>query len=271
MARLINRNPSGRLICLHALVQTLNKKFCGTKSFTINDLKYDATNSINITDYCTILIKPTSSGKEVCPYLDNPISNAKCYLTQSIQHDTQKSKSASDALNALDGLGFVKRNGNNSVLTNTGIKFAESEFTTQKWLQIARNAVLSYGPFVGLLYKINKISDNNPKLIDKSKIRLGYPKTNELIVYRGKSVRLSTGSEEDTITRSMAVMFSWAVTTGFAYPLKIERPGKDEQWHIDVQEFVNKKNGCPQNIIFTSLLICLVDNIWLTNRSIMIP
>ena len=188
MAVLINR--CGRLICLHALTQTLNAKFGIANSFTINNLKYDENESVNITDHCTILIKPTSSKKEVCPYLENPISKAKCYLTQSIQHDTQKSKSASDALNALDGLGFVKRNGNNSFLTNTGIKFAQHDFSTKKWFEVVRNAVLSYGPFIGLLYEISRISKKNPIQVEKGNVRLGYPQTKELISHKGKLIQL---------------------------------------------------------------------------------
>jgi len=130
MAVLINRNPSGRLICLHALTRTLDKKFAA-EDFTINDLKYDEELSVNITDFCELLTKISSVKDPVCPYLDNPLSKAKCYLTQSKQYDTQKSKSASDAMNALDGLGLVSRGKRNSKLTIEGKSFANNDFSSE--------------------------------------------------------------------------------------------------------------------------------------------
>ena len=42
MAALINRKPSGRLICLHALIQTLNVKFPNSQNFANKDAKYDS-------------------------------------------------------------------------------------------------------------------------------------------------------------------------------------------------------------------------------------
>ena len=108
MAYLINRNPSGRLICLHAFSSYLANRF-STGKFRLNDLKYDATCSYSIHQTCKILVKLPAVNFPVCPYLDNPLSQAKCYLTQSIQEDKQKSKSVSDAFNALEGLGLIKR------------------------------------------------------------------------------------------------------------------------------------------------------------------
>ena len=241
MAVLINRNPNGRLICLHALVKTLDSKFGKNKSFTINDLKYDQTSNTNITDFCELLIKPASISHEVCPYLDNPLSKAKCYLTQSIQHDTQKSKSASDAMNALDGLGFVKRGITNAKLTKLGIDFAKCDFKTKEWLFLARNAVLSYGPFIGLLYEIKKKGNSFPLETSKSEISLGFPQTQENVRYKNKLIVLSTGSQDDTITRTRAVLFSWAVSTGFAIPSTHAFPNDQDLWHIETRDYVEQE------------------------------
>jgi len=239
MAALINRNPNGRLICLHALTKTLNKKF-KKKTFTINDLKYDANSSNNITDDCELLIKLSSVKNKVCPYLANPTSRSKCYLTQSIQLDTQKSKSASDAMNALDGLGLVKRSQNTSMLTSQGNRFASSDFKSKQWLQIARSSVLGYGPFMGLLYEVSKKANTKIIEIKKSDISLGYPDTSETIRENGNLITLSTGSQGDTITRTRAVLFSWAVSTGFAVPKHIPIPVNESEWHVKTRNYVEK-------------------------------
>jgi hypothetical protein len=240
MAVLINRNPSGRLICLHALVQTLNKKF-DKKEFSINDLKYDSNLSVNITDFCELLTKISSVKDSVCPYLDNPTSKAKCYLTQSIQRDTQKSKSASDAMNALDGLGLVSRGKATSKLTSDGSNFAKNDFSSKKWLELSRKAVLGYGPFVGLLYEISKLGKSNPIEVSKSQINLGFPQTKETIRHESKLIPLSMGSQDDTITRTRSVLFSWAISTGFATPSNYDVPNDASMWHVYTRDFVEKE------------------------------
>ena len=240
MAVLINRNPSGRLICLHALTKTLDKKFAA-EDFTINDLKYDEELSVNITDFCELLTKISSVKDPVCPYLDNPLSKAKCYLTQSKQYDTQKSKSASDAMNALDGLGLVSRGKRNSKLTIEGKNFANNDFSSKKWLELTRKAVLGYGPFVGMLYEISKLGDTNSIEVSKSKINLGFPKTRESIRHESKLITLSFGSQDDTITRTRSVMFSWAISTGFAIPANYDEPKDTSIWHVETEDFVEQQ------------------------------
>lgn len=241
MAALINRNPNGRMICLHALTKTLNSKFGQSDEFSINDLKYDENSHMNITDFCEILVKPSSVKQKVCPYLDNPLSKAKCYLTQSIQHDTQKSKSASDAMNALDGLGFVRRGKEKAKLTKTGITFANTDFKSPNWLTLAKEAVLGYGPFIGLLFEIKQKSMKRVIEISKSQISLAYPQTREKISYEGKLIELSTGSQDDTITRTRAVLFSWAVSTGFAIPKNMQKPSDENVWHIHTRDYVEQE------------------------------
>lgn len=239
MSILINRNPSGRLICLHALTKTLNEKF-GRDKFTINDLKYDENASTNIIDFCELLIDNSSIDHHVCPYLNNPLSNARCYLTQSKTDDTQKSKSASDAMNALDGLGFVKRNDDYANLTDSGIMFGNHDFASENWLSIAKKAVLSYGPFVGMLYKISLKNINGQIKIKKSDVHVQFPQTHEQIKSGSTTVQLSTGSESDTNTRTRAIMFSWAVSTGFAIPSNYNCPTNKKQWHVETRDIVEK-------------------------------
>ena len=250
MAILVNRNPTGRLICLHALTQTLNEKFNQNK-FSINDIKYDADSKTNITNFCDLLIKKSSTRTKVCPYLDNPISEAKCYLTQSIQLDTQKSKSASDAVNALDGLGFINRGEKDSVLTDTGRKFARCNFDSEEWLEIVRKAVLGYGPFIGLLHNIQTKKMNDSDKVSKPKISLGFPDTAEQIRSdEGKLIELSTGSKQDTITRTRSLLFAWATTAGFVMPSNYKKPDNVSKWHIGMKEFVERKKWHASNYDF---------------------
>src|SRR3989338_9336890 len=205
MSYLINRNPSGRLICLHALLTYLYKRF-ENNSFTLNDLKYDALSKHNIHQTCTLLKKLPSIPFKTCPYLENHLSKAKCYLTQSKQEDKQKSKSASDAFNALEGLGFIKRSSVGGNITALGKEFALIPFDSTKSLEIIKNALLNYGPFVGFLNEIIKTGGN---YVSRSQIQLGYPLTNEKIKTGTSTIILSTGSTKDTITRTRSVLFIW--------------------------------------------------------------
>ena len=56
MSFLINRNPSGRIICLHALLGYLYIKY-GKNPFTLNGLKFDSKSKYNIHQTCTLLTK----------------------------------------------------------------------------------------------------------------------------------------------------------------------------------------------------------------------
>jgi len=237
---LINRNPTGRLICIHALTKYLLSEF-GKKAFTITDVKYDVEKADNILNHCDLLIKIPSVGHMVCPYLENPLSDAKCYLTQSVQHDTQKSKSASDAMNALDGLGLASRGERDAKLTERGIEFASISFSSKEWLTIIRESVLGYGPFIGLLYEASQHGATNPRRIRKSDISLGYPTTEETIKSDGGLIQLSTGSQDDTITRTRATLFSWAVLSGFALPDGISEPSDPNLWHRHTLNYVKEE------------------------------
>jgi len=236
MSYLINRNPSGRIICLHSLISYLYAKF-KTEPFTLNDLKYDNQSKYNIHQKCPLLIKLPSIAFKICPYLENPLSNAKCYLTQSIQEDKQKSKSVSDTFNALEGMGFIKRVDKGGMITQAGIEFVSEKFESEKTLLRIKEGLLSYGPFVGFMYEISQ----KTKTINRPQIKLGYPVTNECIDFNGKKIVLSTGSQQDTITRTRSVLFIWAVTSGFLLPEGIEKPRDKNSWHIQMMPYVKSK------------------------------
>jgi len=157
-------------------------------------------------------------------------------MTQSVQSDSQKSKSASDSFNALEGLGFVKRGGDLRFLTKEGIEFASDPYQSINTLKRIKESLLNYGPFIGLLYEIS--GKNN---INRSEVELGYPVTNERIEIDGKFVTLSTGSQQDTITRTRSVLFIWATTGGFVLPSGINKPHHESIWHLQTLDYIKSK------------------------------
>jgi hypothetical protein len=245
MAYLINRNPSGRLICLHALTSYLANRFSNGK-FRLNDLKYDATCAHNIHQTCKLLVKLAGVNFPVCPYLSNPLSQAKCYLTQSIQRDKQKSKSASDARNALEGLGLINRDGDQCYITDDGLEFAKHDYFHPSTFKLIRQAVLRYGPFWSLLFLCKDHKDHQ-NIVKREDIRIGYPDTQEILVRNGYSVPLSTESEPDTITRTRSVLFAWGVTAGFLLPVGLKSPKDVSVWHIELLPFMKKKKWTIHN------------------------
>jgi len=236
MSYLINRNPSGRIICLHSLLRYLYNKF-KTEPFTLSDLKYDSQSKFNIHQTCPLLVKLPSISYKVCPYLENPLSDAKCYLTQSVQEDTQKSKSVSDAFNALEGMEFIRRVDKRGVITKEGIDFISDEFESENTLKRLQSGMLSYGPFVGLIHEIS----NKTRDIYRSEIELGYPITNEKVEVGGRKITLSTGSQQDTITRTRSVLFIWATTSGFLLPESIKEPSNTNVWHAEMLPYTESK------------------------------
>jgi len=217
----------------------LAKRFSNTK-FKLNDLKYDATSAYNIHQSCELLKINPAVNYEVCPYLDNPLSRAKCYLTQSIQEDTQKSKSASDAFNALEGLGLINREGKLGFLTSEGLEFVKNDYFHPNTLKLMKKAVMSYGPFCSLLFLCNTYKDHND-LIRREQVRIGYPMTQEVLVKNGHDVILSTGSQDDTITRTRSLLFTWGVTAGFLLPNGCQQPQDLSNWHVDLLGYVTNE------------------------------
>lgn len=220
MAYLINRNPSGRLLCVHGLLQYVAHHW-GEGPYEIKHFKFDATKSPNIHAFSPCL--SVEYGFESCIYLDNPSSLAGCGLVNSLVEDTQKSKSASDIFNALDGLGFITRAGSSASLTELGRRFIQADRASAQWELIAREGAQNYGPFAGLIFLVS----NFPKATKwtRSDISLGFAETGEQVTYEGGSVSLSTGSQNDTITRSRSSLIAWGVASGYFSP---KRPTTDE-------------------------------------------
>lgn len=235
MTAIINRTPTGRLISLHTEIKYLKARY-GDRSFELKGLKYDANANYNPLMFFPLKESLPTIG-DFDPYLNNPLSQAKFHLTQSIQYDAQKSKSASECLNALEALGWVVRDGNTSKLTSLGLKIAAVEYSDKSFIEITRNCVLGYGVFVGLLYKCH-INQNKNSEVTRSKIEIGYQNTHETV----NRIPLSTGSQKDTIVRTRSTLFAWAITTGFAYPSQMGVPSDLTKWHVEALKEIRKKH-----------------------------
>ena len=233
VAYLINRNPSGRLLCLHGLLQYVSHHW-GDGPYEIKHLKFDASRSPNIHAFSPCL--SMEYGFETCIYLDNPSSLAGCGLVNSVVEDTQKSKSASDIFNALDGLGFITRTGNTAQITSLGKRFIEADRSNDEWELIAREGVQNYGPFAGLVFLASTFEKANRWT--RSDISLGFAETGETVPYEGGLVTLSTGSQNDTITRSRSSLIAWGVATGFFLTSKPTHNKRSRPSQVDNYDYL---------------------------------
>jgi hypothetical protein len=213
MAYLINRNPSGRILCLHGVLQYLHHHW-GDGPYEISNIKFDSQRSPNIHHFS--VCRSDEFGFESCRYLTNPASLAGCALVNSLQEDLQKSKSASDVFNALDGLGFIERRGNTGLLTELGKAFIQAELKSERWERVLREAISGYGPFVGFMRHVEKFQSS--ELWRRSSIPFGFVDTGEEVSFEGTIVRLSTGSQGDTITRTRSILTTWGVAAGYFCP-----------------------------------------------------
>ncbi len=232
MAFLINRTPPARLRCLQYLLQLIDKKF-GKHSFFMGSVMFDRS-SMNIHNFCKLLIEDKSLNIKYCPFLKNPLSKAGCYLTQAIDSDTTKKKEISNAVNALDALGFIRREGRELQITDLGLEFARADFKTQQWLQIIRKATCNYGTMVGLLYQIYKKDAE----FDVSNLIVGYPNTEEIVRIKGKAVEISSGSKRDSNTRTKSCLLAWATTAGFIIPASLIGKIAPDKAHIDTDAYI---------------------------------
>lgn len=238
MITIINRNPTGRLISLYSLLKFLDYKY-KDKPFSLNDMKFDIGDKITILDFFPLAKVHPLTNKKYDPYLENPFSPAGSHLTQSIQYDSQKSKSVSDCANALEALGFIKPINSKFIITLEGTKFIEHEFNDPETFEILHSSVLNYGVFVGFLFECWKLSKKT-KYVDRNNISIGFPTTREIVSSGGKNIILSTGSQRDTMTRTKSVLLAWAITAGYCLPEGYSIPKVDE-WHVKTLGLITEK------------------------------
>ena len=141
MAYLINRNPAARFECLYSIVKYINAAF-RTQVFSLSDVKYNKNND-NVHNYCSLLVN-SGLGIFYCPYLQNPLSEAGCNMTNGVNSDSTKSKEASNTINALHALGFVSRKRRDITLTDLGKQFAAAQYDTDEM----RVIIQKWNPFI---------------------------------------------------------------------------------------------------------------------------
>jgi len=134
------------------------------------------TKNKNIHQYCDLLVKDESLNLKYCPYLENPLSDAGCNLTNGVLSDSTKRKEISNTVNSLDALGLLKRIDRNLQITELGLLFAKTKYKSAKMHDIIKKAVLNYSLCVGVLHQIKELDKQE---FATSEIYVGYPSTNE--------------------------------------------------------------------------------------------
>lgn len=236
MAYLINRNPAARFECLHALMKFLAQSY-KKEPFNLKDVKYDPDDNYTVKDYCSLL-KASSGFLKYCPFKSNPLDQSGCSLTngRDPSSDSTKSKEVSNTINALHGLGFVYRNNREITITNEGFKFADNEYNTAKMSEVILHSILNYGPIIGMLSEIIDCKPND--LINIEDFKVGYPSTQEVVEYDGQKVRISSGSEKDSMTRTKSCLIAWMTQAGIIEPIGII-PSDSNFSQLRYRNFIN--------------------------------
>lgn len=239
MAYLINRNPSARIECLHALCKYLYNVNDFNKSFKMKDVKYDK-NKINVFHFCHLLHNNSLLNIKYCPYKENPINESGCSLTNGIIEDSTKSKEVSNTVNSLDALGFIRRESNDLFLTELGKTFSESIINSKEYFNCIEIGATNYGVFVGFLAQLYLL---NKDTFDTNEIFVGYPSTEETIFYNNEFVSISSGSESDSNTRTKSCLLAWATTLGYICPIDfIDKNGTVNRFLVDQYVLAKKRN-----------------------------
>lgn len=241
MAFLINRTAAARIECLHALVQFIYSKF-GRKSFSLNDVKFNRDDE-NIHSFCTLL-KESSIAGPYCRFKDNPLDDAGCAITNGKYSDSTKSKEVSNTVNALHALGFVIRKGRSNILTNEGIIFAKTPYDSDEMTEIIQKAVLNYGPIIGILNYLAssyKVGDT----FQATELVVGYPSPQEYAEYNGNFVEISSGSKQDSNTRTKSCLLAWLTTAGYIKPSRL-KPDATYIKHMAYRSYINSDHRNEQ-------------------------
>lgn len=257
MAILVNRKYSSRMECVYYIFKSAYSKYGTHTSFKMQQLKFNEEDEFNTHQYCQLLVE---GWVKYCPYLENQFDTSKCYATQSVESDSTKDKAVSDIIRSLEGMGFVQNVGaSDFIITCKGEKWVNSEFGTREWQTLLDEAVLSYGPFVGFIYKIKA---KNSSVVNLNEIYIGYPNTQETIkVTNGEtyamdesadyiSVELSEGSQKDSVTRTRSKFVSLGVSTGLILPSNSVEV--KESAYIQNRDFLNKKRLTIRNVKITN-------------------
>lgn len=233
MAFLINRKAPSRIECLYSLVKFLYSNY-GEKSFTLDDCMYSRDED-NIHHYCSLIVETDFGYK--CPYKESPLSDAGCYITNGKLDDSTKKKEVGNTINALHGMGFLHRDNHKVFVTQLGVKLVSLDLFSLEAASLIKNAVLSYGPVVGVIDEIDNINEDG--IFNASEIAVGYPSTEELVLESGSYITISSGSTTDANTRSRSCYLSWLVTAGVIEPVGVLPDNNSEIPYDKYRSFLN--------------------------------
>ena len=110
------------------------------------------------------------------------------------------------------------------------------------------------------MYQIFK---NKSPDFETTDIKVGYPVTNEKIVFNDKNVIISSGSEGDSNTRTKSCILAWLTSAGFIRPEKLFKP-KNEFAHIAYRDFINQGHRNAKKYVITKQLNFFNDNSFIT-------
>jgi hypothetical protein len=123
------------------------------------------------------------------------------------------------------------------IISKLGQEVALLKYEDKTFLETIRKSVLHYGPFIGLLFESYKKSINGK--IKRKNIIVGYTNTTEIIEFEGQSVPISTGSQDDSITRTRSTLLAWAMTAGYLWPVNETIP--TDNWHNEALKLLKNK------------------------------
>lgn len=241
MAYLINRSTSAKTECLHSLLSFLYDSFGVKGYFTLNDAKFDRENK-NVHAFCPLL-KSTSLGIKCCPFLDNALDEAGCIMTHQKEGDSTKSKQVSDTINTMHALGLVTRKRNNVIITKLGEDFALAKTGSIEYQKLLEKAVLSYGPCIGVLKQAADASDGKGGLFKANDIYVGFPDTQESVIYNGKLIAISSGSKRDSNTRTRSTILTLLTAAGYIQPANLPDLLSGELPHSKYSDYINDKHN----------------------------
>jgi len=250
MSNLINRDPPGRLSCLHAFLSSVWYRF-GTDKFTGLKAKHKVGGKHNLIEYCKCA-KEYSPGtalvtgeRSYCPFLRAGSSRSYCYLVNSNVLDTQKSKAVGEAIQALEALGLCNRTLtamkrlSYANLTSTGVDIAKCDFHNQKAKAYYEKEVVDYGPIVGFLHILDILGKTEIKHTEISK-HMGRPNNYDSVTLStGDKVILNDGDAKDAKTRTTGALQAWLTYIGYIRP-KFEKP---HDYFVEADKYY----CCPQN------------------------
>ena len=226
---LINRDPPGRLSCIHAFLKSLCYRF-GDGKFKGTDAKHIEGGQNNPIEFCTCSKEYSPSTtlvkdeKKYCPFLRAESSRSYCYLINSNIRDTQKSKAVGEAIQALEALGLCSRTLTNAKrlkyanLTSNGVVIAKYNLFSSESIKYYQKEVVNYGPIIGFLHYLDLYDYEEIRHSEISR-NMGRPNNQDLVTLNSRhTLVLNDGDTPDARTRTTGALQAWLTYLGYIHP-----------------------------------------------------